>query len=71
MDLRHTHLLELTITGLNAPAVHTEESLFCRGVWLHIGSMRSDHRDTVARIELIAERFTDIATVTKHHRTKR
>jgi hypothetical protein len=55
----------LTIAGLNAFAMHAEESLFCRSVWLHIGTVDRNHRDTVAGIELMAQRFTDVATITK------
>ena len=52
--MRSAHLLKLTIAGLNALAVHVEESLFCRSVWLHIGTVESNHRDTVAGIKLMA-----------------
>jgi hypothetical protein len=47
-------MLKLTIAGLNAPAVHTEQALFCRSIWLHIGTMDRNHRDHGAGIELMA-----------------
>ena len=65
MDARHAHFLKLAIAGLNALAMHAEESLFCRSVWLHIGTVDRNHRDTVAGIKLMAQRFTDVATITK------
>jgi hypothetical protein len=50
VEARHAQLLKLMITGLNALAVHTERSLFCRSIWLHIGTLEGNHDDTIVRI---------------------
>jgi hypothetical protein len=70
MNSGNSHLLELTIAGLNALTVHAEESLFWRSVGLHIGSVNSDLGDTVVGFEMMAQSFTDGATITKSNSTK-
>jgi hypothetical protein len=70
VDARYAHLLKLTIAGLNAFAMHAEESLFYRSIWLHISPVNRNHLDTVARIELMAQQFTHVATITKQYGTK-
>ncbi len=70
MDTRHAHLLKLAIAGLNALAMHAEESLFCSSIWLHIGTVDRNHRDHGAGIELMVQRFTDIATITEKYSAK-
>ncbi len=65
MDARHAHLLKLTIAGLNALAMHAEESLFCRSIGVHSSPMNRNHRDPVAGIKLMSQQFTDGATITK------
>lgn len=56
MDAHYTHLLKWTIAGLNA---HAAQALFCRSIGVHIGTVDRNHRDLVAGIKLIAQRFAD------------
>ena len=70
MDARHAHPLKLTITGLNALAVHAEEAWFCQCVWLHIGSVDRNHCDPVAGIELMAQRLAHVTTIAEQHGDK-
>jgi len=67
MKSSHAHLLKLTIAGLNALAMHTEQSLFCRSIRRHIGTMDGDQGDTITCIKLIAQRLTDVAAVAEEH----
>ena len=60
MESSHAHLLELT----------EELLLFCRSIWIHIGTVNSDYRDTVAGNKLMAKWLTDVALITEQHRTK-
>ncbi len=53
----YTHLLKLAMAGLNALTVHAEESLLCWGIWLHIGTVDDNHRDSIARIEVMPKWF--------------
>lgn len=50
--------------------MHTEQSLFCRSFRRHIGTVHGDQGDTVTRIELMAQRLTDIATVAEEDRSE-
>jgi len=65
MQLRH--FLKLTIAGLNALSVHTAQSLFCGSIWRHIRTMDGDHGYPVAGVEMMAKRFTHVATVAEEH----
>ena len=67
MKPSHPHLLKLTITGLNALAMQSQALLFRRGIRRHIDAMDGNHSHTVASIELMAKRFTHIATVAEEY----
>jgi hypothetical protein len=71
MQSRHTHFLKWTIAGLNTLTMHTEQSLFCGSIRLHIGTMDDNHGHTVAGIEVMTKCFTHIATVAEDNRPKR
>ncbi len=66
MDAHRAHLHKLAIADLNALAVQAEESLFCRSIWLHIGTVDDDHRDSIVRIEVMPKWFTHGFTITKY-----
>jgi hypothetical protein len=62
MQSCHTHFLQLTIAGLNALPMHTEQALFCGSIRLHIGTMDGNHGHTVAGIEVMTKWFAHLAT---------